>query len=163
MESFSAPGGMPVAFHRRLFRVRLPTAYSQPFTMVRIFLSALALGAALEMLAFVLLPTEPEYLSVAIAPAPEPVPIAAPKVIRWTATQHTDDGLPTATGLLKIRSNRRAMIELDGSPRDFSPADLALPPGDHEVSATLPGRPSSRTTRRVLVEVGSPKSVDFVF
>jgi len=68
-----------------------------------------------------------------------------------------------AVGTLKIRSNRRVLIKIDGKPKDYSPLDLPVTAGTYRVSAALPGRPDTEQHRDVELGSGSVLPISFTF
>lgn len=66
-------------------------------------------------------------------------------------------------GTLKIRSNRRVLVKVNGQPRDYSPVDLPVPSGNYLITVSLPGRPDTEQTREVELEPGSVHPVNFTF
>jgi hypothetical protein len=70
---------------------------------------------------------------------------------------------PVATGTLKIRSNRRVLVKINGQPRDYSPLDLPTAAGSYTVSAALPGKPETEQTKTVELKAGAVESINFTF
>ncbi len=87
--------------------------------------------------------------------ATKPKPVATP-----TTTTPKASG---ATGTLKIRSNRRVLIKVNGKPRDYSPLDLPIAPGTYTVSAALAGKPESEQTVTVNLQSSAIEPVNFTF
>lgn len=88
------------------------------------------------------------------APAPRPHPRTAPAATTPAA----------AKGTLKIRSNRRVLVYVNGQAIGYTPQDYAVSPGTFTVSAMVPGQPNTKQTRDAVVSaVGTTVPVDFTF
>ncbi len=71
---------------------------------------------------------------------------------------------PATVGTLKIRSNRRVLIYVDGKAVGYAPTDYPVTPGSHVVRAMVPGQPTSAQTQEIQVAAaGSVLGVDFTF
>jgi len=83
------------------------------------------------------------------APNPRPVPQATPKAVK---------------GTLKIRSNRRVLVYVNGAAVGYTPQDYTVTPGDHTVTAMVPGQPNSKQTiEKRAVASGGVVAVEFTF
>lgn len=70
---------------------------------------------------------------------------------------------PLSKGTLKIRSNRRVLVKINGQAKDYTPLDLPADPGKYTVTAALPGKPDSEQTFSIDLKSGSMESVNFSF
>jgi hypothetical protein len=106
-------------------------------------------------------PAEPAKATTTTDPAKAATPKASkPKTEPKSAGTPKPSG---ATGTLKIRSNRRVLVKVNGQPRDYSPLDLPIAPGTYTVSAALPGKPDSEQTVTVTLQSGAIEPVNFTF
>jgi hypothetical protein len=100
---------------------------------------------------------EPEPEPVApnrTAPAPPP-PRPAPPPVTAPAVQ--------SLGTISIRSNRKALIYMDGAAIGLTPKSIKAAVGTRSISAMLPGQPQSKQTKSVDVVGGKTKPVSFTF
>jgi hypothetical protein len=94
------------------------------------------------------------------APAPQPQPRAQPR------PQPRPDPKPEAAarGTLKIRSNRRVLVYVNGQAIGYTPQDYKVNPGDYSISAMVPGQPNTKQTRDASIsDAGTTTPVDFTF
>ena len=99
------------------------------------------------------------------APGPAPAPQASPGPRRPQPTapapQPSTDGVK---GTLKIRSNRRVLVYVNGAAVGYTPQDYKVQPGDYSVSAMVPGQPGTKQTIDTsLAQPGQTQAVDFSF
>jgi hypothetical protein len=93
------------------------------------------------------------------APRPRPRPRAVPK----------PDPVPTAApaaakGTLKVRSNRRVLVYVNGAAIGYTPQDYKVSPGDYSVSASVPGQPGTKQTKDTsIAAAGATVAVEFNF
>ncbi len=66
-------------------------------------------------------------------------------------------------GTLKVRSNRRVLVMVNGNPVGYPPLDLPKEPGLYRVSASLPGRPDTQQNQQVNLQAGDTSAVEFSF
>jgi hypothetical protein len=98
------------------------------------------------------------------AAAPVPAPGAAPAPRPEPAPSAVPSPAPSDSGFLTVRSNRRVIVYVDGSAVGYTPANLAVRPGEHSVKAMVPGQPDSQQTRRAdVTAVGQNVAIDFTF
>jgi hypothetical protein len=101
------------------------------------------------------------------APAPEPkasVPAAAPAPAAPRRPAPTVAAPISTKGVLKIRSNRRVLVYVDGQASGYTPLEVKVEPGDHEVVAMVPGQPNTKQERDASVRAGGETvAVDFAF
>ncbi len=97
---------------------------------------------------------------------------AAPKAARGASSAKTGgspagakapEAVTPDVGTLKIRSNRRVLVKVNGQPKDYSPLDLPMSSGDYVITAALPGRPDTEQTLTVTLEGGVVEPVNFSF
>ncbi|MCA9489175.1 MAG: serine/threonine protein kinase [Myxococcales bacterium] len=97
---------------------------------------------------------------------PSADPMAAPRI--YVSRAEVDEvgsaaGTPPSIGLVEIRSNRRALITVDGRPLGYAPLKAWLPSGAHRLTATLPARPDSLREEALVVETNGEKRLELVF
>lgn len=68
-----------------------------------------------------------------------------------------------AKGTLKIRSNRRVLVKVNGQPKDYTPLDLPADAGAYTISAALPGKPDSEQSFSIDLKSGVTEAVNFSF
>lgn len=120
-----------------------------------------ATTAPVDASAVAVTPEEPAKATTTTDPAKAGTPKASkPKTDPKSAGTPKPSG---ATGTLKIRSNRRVLVKVNGQPRDYSPLDLPIAPGTYTVSAALPGKPDSEQTVTVTLQSGAIEPVNFTF
>ncbi len=91
------------------------------------------------------------------APTPAPAPVA-PRRPAPAASQ------VATKGVLKIRSNRRVLVYVDGQASGYTPLEVKVEPGEHEVVAMVPGQPNTKQERDASVRAGGETvAVDFAF
>jgi len=88
-------------------------------------------------------------------PRPRPAPAAAPAPV----VQPVAKGRTSVT----VKSNRKALVFLNGDPKGFAPITLQLPPGNHRIEAMLPSVPESRQKQVVKIDKGTNDDVTFTF
>jgi hypothetical protein len=99
----------------------------------------------------------PEPRPTAAAPSPAPAPVA-PRRPAPAATQ------VASKGVLKIRSNRRVLVYVDGQAAGYTPLEVKVEPGDHEIVAMVPGQANTKQERDASVRSGGETvAVDFAF
>jgi hypothetical protein len=91
----------------------------------------------------------------------EPVASATPSVGRPTTAKAAPKD--ASVGILRIRSNRRVLVKVNGQAKEYSPLDLELAPGSYQVSAALPGRPETEQSLTVELAGGATEPVSFSF
>lgn len=103
-------------------------------------------------------------------PAPEPAPAPVPKAQPEPAPRPRPAPKPqpaaqpvSTKGTLKIRSNRRVLVYVNGQAIGYTPQDYKVDPGSFQVSAMVPGNPSTKQTRDAAVPAGATVPVDFTF
>ncbi len=97
------------------------------------------------------------------APAPSPPPKAAPPRPPRPAPAPSPT-TKAVKGTLKIRSNRRVLVYVNGAAVGYTPQDYAVAPGDYTVSAMVPGQPGTKQTIDASVsKAGAVKAVEFSF
>lgn len=101
------------------------------------------------------------------APTPKPKP-ATTEVSRpptnenvWGATTSGDNS--AATGTLRIRTNVRALVQVDGGTQQYASRPLELSVGTHEIKAFRPGRLDTAQTKTVEIVEGEVATVQFSF
>jgi hypothetical protein len=107
------------------------------------------------------------------APAPAPVPGSElrPPLVRPTPTPRPAPAptpapvAPAAEekGTLKIKSNRKVLVYVDGKAVGYAPVNHKIDAGSITVSAMLPGQPQSKQTQTVTVAAGGIAPVEFTF
>lgn len=97
------------------------------------------------------------------ASAPAPAPAATPRPKPAPAPRAAP--APVADlGTLKIRSNRKVLVHVNGKAIGFTPQDYRVAPGDYSVSAMLPGQPDSKQTLDTKIgAAGATVPLDFKF
>lgn len=95
----------------------------------------------------------PETKAVAKVPPPDK-PKDVKKVVKSPAG---------AKGTLKIRSNRRVLVKVNGQPKDYTPLDLPADAGAYTISAALPGKPDSEQSFSIDLKSGVTEAVNFSF
>jgi hypothetical protein len=94
-------------------------------------------------------------------PAPQPRPQVAPAPAPAPAPQPTAEAVK---GTLKIRSNRRVLVYVNGAALGYTPQDFQGRPGSFSVSAMLPSQPDSKQTRDITISAaGAVHAVEFSF
>jgi hypothetical protein len=102
-------------------------------------------------------PAEPAARPTAAAPPPAPAPVA-PRRPAPAATQ------VASKGVLKIRSNRRVLVYVDGQAAGYTPLEVKVEPGDHQIVAMVPGQANTKQERDASVRSGGETvAVDFAF
>jgi serine/threonine-protein kinase len=153
-----------------------PSAPSGRITAVLVALTTLTLGLVLFDLGTWMLRTPPApsppvaQAPMPLAPTPEPVapePVVeavAPTPAAPAAAAPTRPVPPVAetTGALTIRTNRRAIVYLNGSALGYAPVEWRGATGSYLVAAMLPGQPDTRQTREVAL-AAEPVTLDFEF
>jgi hypothetical protein len=100
----------------------------------------------------------PPKLPVAPAPPPEPEPPPVVPVPPPEPPKAIDKGT------LKIRSNRRVLIYVNGQAIGYTPQEFQGPPGKYTVLAMVPGQPNTKQAREVTISAEHPTlGVDFSF
>ncbi len=105
------------------------------------------------------------------AKEPEPPPVSKKKKppVRTQVTKKKVVEPPppkrdtTGKGTLKVRSNKRVLVMVDGRPVDFSPLELPLAVGVHTISAMQPGRRDTKQDKEVTIEGGTVSDIEFTF
>ncbi|HHO49991.1 MAG TPA: hypothetical protein ENK18_03760 [Deltaproteobacteria bacterium] len=94
-------------------------------------------------------------------PAPEPAPVVeAPKPTRRPPPKP----VAAAAGTLKIRSNRKVLVYVNGEALGYTPQDFPASPGQYTISAMVPGQPKTRQTHSAtLGKDGTTVPVQFTF
>jgi hypothetical protein len=96
---------------------------------------------------------QPTPAVAAPAPAPRAAPRPAPAAVQ-----------PATKGVLKIRSNRRVLVYIDGQASGYTPLEMKVDPGAHTVVAMVPGQPNTKQERSASVAAGGDTvAVDFAF
>ena len=104
-----------------------------------------------------------------VAPVPPSEVPVAPKEIKAPAVPKDAKKdvkvvkSPVAKGTLKVRSNRRVLVKINGQPKDYTPLDLPTDSGKYTISAALPGKPDSEQTFTVDLKPGVIEPVNFTF
>jgi len=70
---------------------------------------------------------------------------------------------PVAVGRLRVTSNKRALIYIDGAPVGFTPMDVELAPGSHTVRVMQPGQSDTIQTRAAEIVPGEEQELSFSF
>jgi len=101
------------------------------------------------------------------SPAPQPsaavAPIAAPAPVAPRRPAPAASQVATK-GVLKIRSNRRVLVYVDGQASGYTPLEVKVEPGEHEIVAMVPGQPNTKQERAASVRSGGETvAVDFAF
>lgn len=104
-------------------------------------------------------------------PAPEPEPAPTPAPVRPAPERPRPQPAPApvapapaeARGTLSIRSNRMALVYVDGRALGLTPKTVKEPAGTRTISAMLPGQPQSKQTKSVKVVGGRTATVEFTF
>lgn len=106
-------------------------------------------------------------------PAPQPGPKPTPKPTPPTPAPGPKPVVPApaptpkpayADQSIKIKSNRRVLVYVNGKAVGYSPQEYKAAAGSYVVAAMLPGDPSSKQEQMVVVEAnGSSTSVSFSF
>lgn len=104
----------------------------------------------------------PPAAAAAPVPAP-PAAKAAPKPLVKLPTKPIKKETAAKTGRLKLRSNQRVLVKVNGRATDFTPFELDLAPGTYRVTAAVPGRPDSEQTQSVTIAAGDTLPVSFSF
>ncbi|MEN0066591.1 MAG: PEGA domain-containing protein [Myxococcota bacterium] len=100
------------------------------------------------------------------APAPLPTPEAAPEeaaVVAAPVEGEAEADPAPEPGSLRIRSNKKAWVSIDGKPVGLTPKTVEVPPGPHTITVVQPGQPDTRQTRTVEARSGKTDSVRFAF
>ena len=95
----------------------------------------------------------------AVTPPVETTPKVTPPPKPPPAEQKVYAG----TGTIKIRANKRVIVQVNGNLLDFAPVDLPYAAGNHTVGAMLPGRPDSLQEKPIKLRKGKTVTVDFEF
>ncbi|MBX2801712.1 MAG: hypothetical protein KTR31_28800 [Myxococcales bacterium] len=107
--------------------------------------------------------TAPRPPATKVRPKPEPPSRRARRGDRTetpAAAPQTEAGPPT----LRIRSNRKVLVYVDGRPIGYTPQNHVTDAGPHSVSAVVPGQPATRQTRSVtLSSDDGAVAVEFTF
>jgi serine/threonine-protein kinase len=93
-------------------------------------------------------------------PAPAPTPVPAPRAAKPAPAAPP---APDAATTVRVRSNRRVLVYVDDVAVGYTPLDHAVTPGAHEVSALVPGQPSTRQDRQLRIDRGGEPTVEFQF
>ncbi len=64
---------------------------------------------------------------------------------------------------IKVRANRRALVYIDGEPAGYTPLDKAVAPGEHIITASIPGRTDNQQSETRTVGRGGLEAVTFQF
>ena len=95
------------------------------------------------------------------SPAPRPTPRAAPAPRPASPAPKKQEAVK---GTLKIRSNRRVLVYVNGAAVGYTPQDLQVSPRDYSVSAMVPGQPGTKQTIDTNVaQPGATQPVEFSF
>ena len=115
----------------------------------------------------------PQPTMAASAPAPEPAAAPAPKAAPEPAAAPASKAAPNPPvapkpvalfSVIKVRSNRKVLIYVDGKAEGHTPIDVSVGVGAHKVMGMLRGRPDSKQTNSVTIEeLGDSPSVSFTF
>ena len=165
-----------------------PQRSSVPWLGITVILFAiLSIGVALV---FAL--TRPDELSAAVtegidpslAPSPAVAPIrpppSEPPIPRSVSPRSPPPSPPTEPlvqsrdagpapaprtrpAKVNVRSNKRALVYLDGRAVGLTPEVLELPPGTYEVQVMQPGQPATRQARTIEVGAGGKEALYFNF
>ena len=95
--------------------------------------------------------------------AVKPTPKVEPKVTPVTKPPPVEEKVPAGMGTIKIRANKRVIVQVNGNLLDFAPVDLPFAAGNHTVGAMLPGRPDSLQEKPIKLRKGKTVTVDFDF
>jgi hypothetical protein len=99
----------------------------------------------------------PPKLPALPAPTPEPPPPVVP-------VPPPEPPKAIDKGTLKIRSNRRVLIYVNGQAIGYTPQEFQGPPGTYTVLAMVPGQPNTKQSREVTIDAEHPLlGVDFSF
>ena len=121
------------------------------------------------------LAAQPTMAASAPAPkaAPEPAAAPAPKAAPEPAAAPAPKAAPeppvapkpvALASVIKVRSNRKVLIYVDGKAEGHTPIDVSVGVGAHQVMGMLRGRPDSKQTNSVTIEeLGDSPSVSFTF
>lgn len=106
-------------------------------------------------------------------PSPSPVPaptapVVAPTIRPQPSSEPADipraDFVePARRAEIKVTSNRRALVVIDGTPQGMTPLQHPVLPGVHRVSVMRPGKPESKQERKVSVGRGEQAWLVFTF
>ena len=100
-------------------------------------------------------PVAPVAPRVAPPVHPRPAPVVAPVA--------PPPARVPAQGTVKVRSNKAAIVLIDGVAVSFAPVEQVLPAGEHKISAALPGNEASKQTVTVTVQTGKVLVHEFSF
>lgn len=125
----------------------------------------IGIGAFLVAVGFAVVMTLSANAWEAAPPVPAPVAAPAPPIVRSPPPIKVGPPPSTVpTGAIEVRSNRRVLIVVDGKPVDYTPANVALEPGAHVVSASLAGKPETMQSVTVDLLPEAPATrVEFAF
>jgi hypothetical protein len=100
------------------------------------------------------------------APAVAPAPVAAPVAPKPAPVAPRPAPKPVVNdaGTLTIKSNRRVLVYVNGSPVGYAPTTFKGKPGTYSVSAMVPGQPETKQTRDAKIDkAGAGETVNFQF
>jgi len=70
----------------------------------------------------------------------------------------------SAVGAIKITSNRRVLVYVNGSPVGYAPTEYKGKPGTYSISAMVPGQPDTRQTLDAKIEAADSRvTLNFTF
>lgn len=92
------------------------------------------------------------------APPLEPAPVAEP-----TPPPPVVPEAAAEPGTLRIRSNKKVSVYINGDYVGMTPETRDVPAGAYEISVVQPGHPDTRQTQQIDVEAGRTRSVRFRF
>lgn len=96
-------------------------------------------------------------------PSIEPRPLPAPPPSTRNPPPPPDFTEPARRAEIKITSNRRALVLIDGNPVGTTPHVAPVLPGVHRVEVMLPSKPETRQERKVSVSRSEQSWVVFTF
>ncbi|MEZ4315876.1 MAG: protein kinase [Myxococcota bacterium] len=111
-------------------------------------------------------PTEDPEPTDEPGPAPTPRPRTGPAPVAPSTPEPAPEPVEAASSSrtsVSIRSNRKALVFLNGNPKGFAPLTLTVPPGKHRVEAMLPSLPETRQKQEIRIRSGETGDLTFTF
>lgn len=112
-------------------------------------------------------PAAPVAPPAPVAAAPAPTPVVEPAPVEKPVASPTptkSSAYRVALGVIRVNSDRKALIILDGKQQGYAPGlpDISVMPGAHTVRAVVSGTGLSRTME-IRVDAGSAVVAEFSF
>ena len=90
--------------------------------------------------------------------APEPPPVVKPP-----PTPRPRPSPAVGSSVLKIRSNRKALVFVNGKAIGYTPKDYPVPPGSYQISAMIPGQAATKQTQSTALQADDATKIRFSF